>query len=85
MDCPKCQSPYMIATTRKDCKVRGMPAERKRRRCPECGWRGNTFEIMEEVLQELQKDAHAGAVEETRDQFLAYVRQVKADAGAGAG
>jgi transcriptional regulator NrdR family protein len=80
MDFPNCGAPYMISMTRKDIRIRGVPAERKRRRCPECGYHCTTFEITETLLDEMQKEAHSGALETERDKFLAYLARVKAGA-----
>jgi transcriptional regulator NrdR family protein len=93
MDCPKCGAAYMISTKRHDIRVDSLPAERKRRYCPACGYRGDFIEIPESLLQTLQKQAHEERVKEEVDKFRAYLAGVDralgrlvdaAEAGAGA-
>ena len=78
MDCPKCGAAYMVSTTRKDIRLRGVPAERKRRRCVECNYRGTYYEIPEALLEQLQKDALEGGVKGEAGKFLAYLAGVRA-------
>jgi Holliday junction resolvase RusA-like endonuclease len=76
MDCPKCGAAYMISTKRHDIRVDSLPAERKRRYCPACGYRGDFIEIPESLLQTLQKQAHEERVKEEVDKFRAYLAGV---------